>query len=134
MLRPILLCVATIILSACQSVQTARHPTTDEIAVKKLAVNGTELAYVEDGRGDTVVFVHGTSGDWRNWEVMRPMIADKYRFVALSRRYHYPNTRSDDGEKNTLDQHVEDLAAFIRALNVGKVHASRVIWRSSTRS
>jgi pimeloyl-ACP methyl ester carboxylesterase len=28
----------------------------------------------------------------------------------------------DDGRNHTMAQHVEDVAAFIRALNVGKVH------------
>lgn len=40
----------------------------------------------------------------------------------MSRRYHYPNAWNDDGARYTFDQHVDDIAAFIRALNVGKVH------------
>jgi pimeloyl-ACP methyl ester carboxylesterase len=90
--------------------------------VKQMSVNGTHLAYVEQGHGDTVVFVHGAFGDWRNWEGMRPAIAQKYRFVALSLRYHYPNEWIDDGKSYSLAQNVEDVASFIRALNVGKVH------------
>jgi hypothetical protein len=31
--------------------------------VKKLAVNGADLAYVEDGNGVTVLFVHRALGD-----------------------------------------------------------------------
>ncbi len=42
--------------------------------------------------------------------------------MAYSRRYHYPNAWADNGKNYSLMQHVEDLAAFIRALNVGKVH------------
>lgn len=102
--------------------QSMRHPTTEEMQVKKLRVNGVELAYVEEGKGETVVFVHGTAGDWRNWEGLRPWIAEKYHFVSLSLRYHYPNAWDDDGRNYTRMQHVEDVAAFIRALNVGKVH------------
>ena len=102
--------------------QSIRHPTTEEMQVKKLRVNGVELAYVEEGKGETVVFVHGAAGDWRNWEGLRPSIVERYHFVSLSRRYHYPNAWTDDGRNYTRMQHVEDVAAFIRALNVGKVH------------
>lgn len=102
--------------------QSMRHPTTEEMQVKKLRVNGVELAYVEEGKGETVVFVHGTAGDWRNWEGLRPSVAEKYHFVSLSLRYHYPNAWADDGRNYSRMQHVEDVAAFIRALNVGKVH------------
>jgi pimeloyl-ACP methyl ester carboxylesterase len=106
-------------LIGCQS--TGQRPT-EAVQVKQMSVNGTNLAYVEQGRGETVVFVHGAFGDWRNWEGMRPRIAEKYRFVALSLRYHYPNAWTDDGKNYSLAQHVDDVAAFIRALNVGKVH------------
>lgn len=90
--------------------------------VERMFVNGTSMAYIEQGRGQTVVFVHGAFGDWRNWEGMRPSIASRYRFVALSLRYHHPNEWADDGTHYSLAQHVEDVAAFIRALEVGKVH------------
>jgi pimeloyl-ACP methyl ester carboxylesterase len=93
---------------------------TAELQVKKLKVNDVELAYVEEGTGETVVFVHGFTGDWRTWEPLRPLMSEKYRYVSISRRCHYPamGACSDD----TASQHVEDVATFVRVLNVGKVH------------
>jgi non-heme chloroperoxidase len=91
-------------------------------------VRGAELTYIEDGNGESVVFVHGAMGDWRTWEDVRPFIAKKYRFVSYSRRYHFPNVWTDDGQNYTMSQHVEDLAAFIRALNVGRVHLVGHSW------
>jgi hypothetical protein len=70
----LLVCVITAMLSACQSIQ---YRSTDEVVVKKMLVNGTELSYVEEGKGDTVVFVHGASGDWRTWEELRPIISKR---------------------------------------------------------
>jgi pimeloyl-ACP methyl ester carboxylesterase len=46
----------------------------------------------------------------------------------LSRRYHYPNAWVDDGANYTMTQHVEDVATFIRILNVGKVHLVGASW------
>jgi pimeloyl-ACP methyl ester carboxylesterase len=113
------------LVSACGSMipeGSKRHPTTEEMPVKQMRVNGVDLAYVEAGKGETVVFVHGSAGDWRNWEGLRPVVAEKYHFVSLSLRYHYPNAWADDGRNYSMKQHVEDVAAFIRALNDGKVH------------
>jgi pimeloyl-ACP methyl ester carboxylesterase len=94
-----------------------------DAAVKKIKVNDVELAYIEEGKGETVVFVHGGGvADALSWERLRPFISSKFHYVSLSRRYHYPNAWTDDGSKYTMEQHVEDVAAFIRALNVGKVH------------
>jgi pimeloyl-ACP methyl ester carboxylesterase len=90
--------------------------------VKRLKVADVELAYIEEGKGDTVVFVHGALGDWRSWDSLRPFITEKYHYVSLSRRYHYPNPWPDDGGNDSMARHVEDVAAFIRALKVGKVH------------
>ena len=108
-----------LLFTGCQS---TGHPTTESMQVKQMPVNGVALAYVEDGKGETVVFVHGAMGDWRSWDALRPFIAEKYHYVSYSRRYHYPNAWPDDGTNYSLMQHVEDLAAFIRALNVGPVH------------
>ena len=98
------------------------HPPSAAMQVKQMRVDGVDLAYVEQGKGETVVFVHATDGDWRDWEGLRPLVAEKYHFVSLSLRYHYPNAWVDDGKNYSMAQHVEDVAAFIRALNVGKVH------------
>jgi pimeloyl-ACP methyl ester carboxylesterase len=125
MYRLIVLCIIATMLIACQSVQ---HRSTDAMEVKKMGVNGSELSYVEEGKGDTVVFVHGASGDWRTWEGLRPIMSNKYHYVALSRRYHYPNAWADDGVNYTMTQHVEDVATFIRNLNAGKVHLVGASW------
>jgi pimeloyl-ACP methyl ester carboxylesterase len=83
---------------------------------------GVDLAYVEEGTGPAVLFVHGAFGDWRTWDGLRSYVAPQYRFVSMSRRYHYPNAWPDDGKSYSMDQHVEDVAAFIRALDAGRVH------------
>jgi len=111
--------LGSVLLAGCHIIG---YVPTDKMQVKQMRVNGVDLAYVEEGRGETVVFVHGAYGDWRNWERLRPAIAERYRFVALSLRYHYPNAWADNGENYSVAQHVEDVAQFIRQLNVGKVH------------
>jgi pimeloyl-ACP methyl ester carboxylesterase len=102
--------------------QSTGHPQTESLPVKEMPVNGVSLAYVEEGTGETVVFVHGAMGDWRSWDALRPFIAGKYHYVSYSRRYHYPNAWPDDGRNYSWRQHAEDLAAFIRALRAGPVH------------
>ena len=90
--------------------------------MKQLHVNGTDLAYVDQGKGVAVIFVHGSVGDWRSWDVMRPYIAEHYRFISYSRRYHFPNPWSGDGSDYSFALHAKDLEAFIRELNAGPVH------------
>jgi pimeloyl-ACP methyl ester carboxylesterase len=115
---PTVLLVA-VIATGCQSVQ---QTSADPVQVKMVSVNGVQLAYVEEGAGVPVLFVHGALGDWRTWDGLRPFFSSEYRYLALSRRYHYPNAWADDGRLDTNEQHVEDIAEFIRKLNLGRVH------------
>jgi hypothetical protein len=101
---------------------TALYATADSPQLQTVEVNGTRLAYIEDGRGVAVIFVHGAIADYRYWESQREAIARKYRFVAYSMRYHEPNRWQDDGAQYSIPTHVADLAASIRSLNAGPVH------------
>ncbi len=37
------------------------------LETQTIRVNGTDLAYIERGKGDAVVFVHGAVTDLRSW-------------------------------------------------------------------
>jgi non-heme chloroperoxidase len=106
-------------LTACQTPQSLQP---EVPPVKQMSVNGTNLAYVEQGQGEVVLFIHGANGDWRTWDQLRPFIATRYRFVSMSRRYHQPNPWPGDGKDYSTQLHVDDVAAFIGTLGVGKVH------------
>jgi pimeloyl-ACP methyl ester carboxylesterase len=54
----------------------------------EVRVNGVDLAYIDDGVGTPVVFVHGAWMDLRYWEPQRERVAAHHRFVAYTLRYH----------------------------------------------
>jgi pimeloyl-ACP methyl ester carboxylesterase len=58
---------------------------------KRIEINGAELHYVEQGQGDSVVFVHGGLGDFRTWLPQVASFSGRYHAIAYSRRAHYPN-------------------------------------------
>ena len=85
-------------------------------------INGTDVAYIEQGRGQPVVFVHGGMGDYREWDLQVPAFAANFRTIAVSCRGAWPNRKLDSDDEITLDMFVEDLASFIKALDVAPVH------------
>lgn len=92
-------------------------------------VEGAGLECVEEGRsGEPVVFVHGDLSDRRTWAAQMPVFAERYRTIAYSRRYHYPNEPIPDGADNPMGPHVRDLAALLRRFDAAPAHLVGDSW------
>ena len=90
--------------------------------MKKIEVNGTNLGYIEKGQGDPVVFVHGTLGDYRSWELQIDTFAKNYRTISYSRRYHYPNECNGNESDYSAILHADDLSVFLSELGLRSAH------------
>ena len=90
-----------------------------DIRPKTVHVNGTDLAYIEQGSGDAVVFIHGALGDYRSWVMQRAAFAEHYRVIAYSRRLHWPNAWPEGGHECAIEVHAADLLALINTLDLG---------------
>jgi len=88
----------------------------------KVEVNGTSLEYVEEGTGQPVVFVHGSTGDLRMWSQQMDVFATSYRAIAVSCRHYHPNDEIPDGVDLPMPTLVDDLAALLRELNWAPAH------------
>ncbi len=94
----------------------------DQLPTKTICVNGVDLHYIEAGKGDPIVLVHGSLSDYRTWGPEVKSFSKRYHVVAYSRRYHYPNAWSGDGTDYSATLHAEDLAALLNTLRLGPVH------------
>jgi pimeloyl-ACP methyl ester carboxylesterase len=97
-------------------------------ATQTAKVNGTTLAYREEGEGEPVVFVHGTAGDLRIWDLQLPVIGRAFRAVAYSRRFARPNEDIDPSADDPMLPHVEDLAAFLQQIGAAPAHLVGSSW------
>lgn len=88
----------------------------------QIDLNGTTLRYVDEGTGPAIVFVHGYISDERVWERQRTAFTRSHRYIGVTQRYFGLTPWRDAGEQFSLDTHVEDLAAFIRALAIEPAH------------
>ena len=83
--------------------------------------DGTQLYYVTASIGAPVIFVHGSLSDYSYWDGQLGPFAEKYRVLALSRRYNWPNQNpARRGYSAMVD--AEDLARFITSLNLAPAH------------
>jgi pimeloyl-ACP methyl ester carboxylesterase len=89
--------------------------------IKTASVNDVTLVYQEQGDGPPVVFIHGCCMDYRAWDAQRQAVASRYRFIAPNLRYFGTATWPEDRSKYSQQTHADDIAAFIRVLNIGPV-------------
>jgi pimeloyl-ACP methyl ester carboxylesterase len=97
-------------------------PYLTKAATHQMQANGVSLSYIDEGTGQPVVFVHGAFSDLRVWEPQRQAISEKHRFIAYTQRYFGNKQWPDSNKKYSQVTHSEDLAEFIRKLNVGPVY------------
>lgn len=96
--------------------------------LKSAELDGARLAYLERGSGQPVVFVHGSISDLTIWEPQLGPIGECYRAIAYSRRYAWPNEDLPSGEKDMMQPHVDDLLAFLRAVDAYPAHLVGNSW------
>jgi non-heme chloroperoxidase len=98
----------------------------DSAELATIVANGMDLHYMDRGRGDPIVFVHGALVDYREWEPVAIQLSQDYRTVTYSRRYNYPNRNSPPAANHSAEIEGEDLAALIRRLELGSVHLAGI--------
>ncbi len=84
--------------------------------MKKLNVNGIELAAADQGAGPPVLLVHGFPFDHTMWDAQIGALSERYRVVAPDLR-GFGQSGVTEG-KVTMEQFADDLAALLEALEV----------------
>ncbi len=112
-------------LCSCNNNNTAKTQSEadTETELKSIFINGDSIHYIDIGKGDPVVFVHGAFGDYRIWEAQLDTFAQHHRVISYSRRLSYPNKQiANDSTDVSATAHAKDLAELLKALNLGSVH------------
>ena len=73
------------------------------------------------GHGPDVVFVHGSLGDYRQWDSIAARMAERFTTIGLSRRHHWPNPLPSRDTIYTYEDHRDDLLRYLR-LRARRVH------------
>ncbi len=88
----------------------------DELLVT--SADGVELRVRRAGRGEPIVFVHGTMGTVVDWAPVASRLSDRFETNVLERR---GRGRSSDAAEYSLDREVDDVRAVIDRC-AGPVH------------
>jgi non-heme chloroperoxidase len=88
-------------------------------------IGEVRLNYTERGSGETVVFVHGNLACGMWFDLVRPLVADHFRVVAIDWRGCGASDKPpplSDYANYTVRQHALDMLAAIRCLGIERCH------------
>src|SRR5688572_33321537 len=88
--------------------------------MRRLKVNGVELACVDSGSGEPLVLMHGANADRNQFDVFRPLLGPGIRAIAYDQR-DSPDSPSGS-TPYTAEDHARDAACLIEALGFESAH------------
>ena len=84
----------------------------------KIKVNDISINYKMEGKGKTIVFIHGLSDSLNYWNIITDNLKNDFRVLSFDLRGHGEST---DSEKNTtINLYTEDLYYLLKELKIKK--------------
>lgn len=99
-----------------------------------IRVNNIQLHYVEQGKGELVILLHGFPEFWYGWRNQLPVLAQQYRVVAPDMRGYNLSDKPANVSDYNMEHLAKDIAELIKALGeeraivVGHDWGAAVAW------
>jgi 3-oxoadipate enol-lactonase len=92
----------------------------DRSRMQRAALSNVELAYVDRGRGPTVLLVHGFPLDHSMWEAQIEALAESCRVIAPDLRGFGQSSLGDDDPDIgvSMERYADDLVELLRVLAI----------------
>ena len=89
--------------------------------VRMAQIEGMNLAYVEEGKGKTILFVHGLGGNLSHWLKLMPLLADNYHCIAVDLPgYGFSDKVLATGGRDQIEFFADVLADFLQKMKIKK--------------
>lgn len=85
-----------------------------------LNVNGLQVYYITEGKGEPLILLHGGLGNVEDFSAQIPVLAQHFRVIAFERSGH--GHTADTKEMFTFESMVKQTASFIEALGLKGVN------------
>ena len=84
----------------------------------KINVNDISINYQMEGKGKTIVFIHGLSDSLQYWNILTLNLKNDYKVLSFDLRGHGETT--DSNKITTIDTYTEDLYCLLNELKIEK--------------
>ena len=83
-------------------------------------INGVDLYYEIAGAGGAVVFLHGSNNSSQSWVNQMPVLAPKYRAIAVDHRGNGRSAAPSREKDYSIKIFANDVFGLLKALNIEK--------------
>jgi non-heme chloroperoxidase len=101
-----------ILLTACSK---------NESGLKSVTVNGVQLHYQIEGKGEPIILIHGSLADYRYWKEQTSVLSKYFQMITYSRRYNYPNNNEMEPNHSAIVE-AKDLLGLMDELKIEKAY------------
>lgn len=113
--------------TTCKTQNPTVPPQIETAAVdgpKSVRVRGEQMYYVQKGKGEPFILIHGAISDYNAWALQMDTLALNHRVIAISRRYAWPNRQPKQGDSFdcSVSFHSKDLIAFMKERQIPSAH------------
>lgn len=91
-----------------------------ETLLLRLQLAHVKLAYIDQGQGEPLVFVHGSWDDHHSWDAVTSSLGGNYRTITYDRRGHSASTSI--AQQGSVLEDISDALELIETLNLHNVH------------
>ncbi|MGI9127892.1 MAG: alpha/beta fold hydrolase [Roseomonas sp.] len=89
--------------------------------MQHFSIKGYDMAFIAEGQGHPLLLIHGSLYDHRYWAPQTEILAAAgFRVFVPSLRHYWPNDASGAAGLS-VEEHIEDLMAFIAGLQLGPI-------------
>ncbi len=93
-----------------------------ELPVKTIQLAFGKLAYIEKGKGKTILFIHGLGGNLSHWEKSVKELSATYQCIAIDLPgYGYSDKQMDTKGKDQLQFYADVIGEFLQKKKIKKV-------------
>jgi len=86
-----------------------------------IKVNGLSIEYLEGGSGETLLLIHGFTGDKDNWTRLGKHLTPHFRLIAIDLPGFGNSSKAPDGDY-TISTQAKRLKSFAEELNLRSFH------------
>lgn len=90
---------------------------------RSVQVDDNRIVYLEGGKGETVLLLHGYSADKDNWTAFSKYLTPKYRVVIPDIPGFGESSRRQEASYD-IESQVERLHRFVQVMRLGKVNVA----------